>query len=247
VAASVRATIAWKDMTIIPASADLGDIDPTSVSIALDPCDQQALLPPDVLQRTFDFYLDGVRKRAVPGKQWRFSPYELRNVLSFVRLNRPRDAVEVLESIMRHRRPSGWQMFAEVVESRLRHTGYLGDMPHTWVGTEYVRAIIGMLMHEADTQLELLPGAPPSWVNDGGLSVEALPTAYGLLTMTARQVGPELRVVLGSGLFPSIPVQVAWPTRERPKQVFVDGQPRSDQTADGIRVERPFRELLARW
>jgi len=247
VAASVRATIAWKNLPIIPASADLGDIDPTSVSIALDPCGQQALLPPDALQRTFDFYLDGMRKRAVPGSRWRFSPYELRNVLSFVHLNRPSDALEVLESIMRHRRPSGWQMFAEVVDSRLRHTGYLGDMPHTWVGTEYVRAIIGMLMYEADTQLELLPGAPPAWVNGDGLSVTGLPTAYGPLTMTARQTGDELRVVLGPGLFSNIPVRVAWPTRERPKQVLVDGQPRSDQTADGITIERPFSELVAQW
>jgi hypothetical protein len=247
VAASVRATIAWKHTTIIPASADLGDIDPTSVSIALDPCNQEDLLPPDTLQRTFDFYLDNMRKRDVPGNQWRFSPYELRNVLSFVRLNRPNDALEVLESIMRHRRPSGWQMFAEVVDSRVRHTAFLGDMPHTWVGTEYVRAIIGMLMHEGDTQLELLPGTPPSWVSGTGLSVEDLPTAFGPLTMSAHQDGDELRVVLGSGLFSGIPVRVWWPRRERPKQVWVDGQLHTDQTADGITIERPFHELVAQW
>ncbi|HKP63449.1 MAG TPA: discoidin domain-containing protein [Polyangiales bacterium] len=247
VAASVRATIAWKNLSVIPASADLGDIDYTSVSIALDPCGQQDLLPVETLQSTYDAYLDGLRRRAVPNSQWRFSPYELRNVLSFVRLNRPADANEVLESIMRYRRPSGWQMFAEVVDSRLRHTGFLGDMPHTWVGTEYIRAIIGMLMHEGDTELELLPGTPPSWVSDGGLSVEGLPTAYGSLTMTAKQTGRELRVTLAPGLFPNIPIQVAWPTRERPKQVRVDGQVRADQTADGIRIERAFRELVAQW
>lgn len=246
VAASVRATIAWKGSTIIPASADLGDVDPTSVSIALDPCDQQDLLPADALQRTFDFYLDNVRKRAT-SSQWRFSPYELRNVLSFVRLNRPGDAVEVLDTVMRYRRPEGWQMFAEVVDSRLRHTGYLGDMPHTWVGTEYVRAVLGMLMHEADTHLELLPGAPPAWLTGSGISLDDLPTAFGPLTMTARQNGAELRVVLGGALFTDIPVQVAWPTRQRPQQVWVDGQLRSDQTADGIRIARPFSELVAQW
>jgi hypothetical protein len=217
------------------------------VSIALDPCDQQDLLPADTLERTFDFYLDGVRKRSVPGNQWRFSPYELRNVLSFVRLNRPDDAAEVLESIMRYRRPTGWQMFAEVVDSRLRHTGFLGDMPHTWVGTEYVRAIVGMLMHESDTQLELLPGVPQSWVAGSGLSIAELPTAYGPLTMTARQNGDELKVVLAPGLFSDIPLQVSWPRRERPQQVWVDGTLRADQTKDGIRIEKPFRELVAQW
>ncbi|HET6339793.1 MAG TPA: discoidin domain-containing protein [Polyangiales bacterium] len=248
VAASVRATIAWKNSDTIPASADLGDIDPTSVSIALDPCDQQDLLPADALERTFDGYLENMRKRSVPGSQWRFSPYELRNVLSFVRLNRPADAIEVIDSVMRYRRPEGWQMFAEVVDSRLRHTAYVGDMPHTWIGTEYVRAIIGMLMHEADTHIELLPGVQPSWLSTGsGISVADLPTAFGPLTMTARQNGNELRVVLGPGLFSDIPVKVVWPTRERPQQVWVDGQLRTDQTADGIRIERPFRELLAQW
>jgi hypothetical protein len=246
VAASVQATIAWKGSTIIPASADLGDVDPTSVSIALDPCDQQDLLPADTLQRTFDFYLDLLRKRAT-SSQWRFSPYELRNVLSFVRLNRPGDAVEVLDTIMRYRRPDGWQMFAEVVDSRLRHTGYLGDMPHTWVGTEYVRAILGMLMHEADTHLELLPGTPPSWLIGTGLSVAELPTAYGPLTMTARENDDELRIMLSPGLYSDIPVWVTWPTRQRPQQVWVDGELRDDQTAEGIHIERPFRELVAQW
>jgi hypothetical protein len=242
----VRATIAWTNSTIIPASADLGDIDPTSVSIALDPCDQQDLLPADTLQHTFDFYLDNVRKRAT-SSQWRFSPYELRNVLSFVRLNRPADALEVLETIMKYRRPEGWQMFAEVVDSRLRHTAYLGDMPHTWIGTEYVRAVLGMLMHESDTHLELLPGAPQAWLTGIGATVVELPTAYGPLTMTARQNDNELRILLGPGLYSDIPVQVSWPTRQRPEQVWVDGKLRSDQTADGIRIERPFRELVAQW
>jgi hypothetical protein len=247
VAASVRATIAWKGSTTIPASADLGDVDPTSVSIALDPCDQGDLLPQDVLKRTFDTYLDSVRQRGASNTHFRFSPYELRNILSFVRMNRPSDALEVLDFMMKYRRPEDWQMFAEVVDSRLRHTGYLGDMPHTWIGTEYVRAIVGMLMHEADTYLELLPGAPPEWMVGSGATVVEMPTAYGPLTMTAKQIGDELHVVLGPGLFSDIPVQVVWPSRTKPKQVTVDGMVRTDQTDDGIRIERPFRELVAQW
>jgi hypothetical protein len=247
VAASLQATIAWKGMTMLPASADLGDLDPTSVSIALDPCGQQDLLPAAALQRTFDTYLDDVHKRAVPDSQWAFTPYEFRNVLTYVRLNRPDDANDLLASLMRYRRPAGWQMFAEVVHSRLRYPGYLGDMPHTWVGSEYVRALLGMLMHEADDHLELLPGASPTWLAGDGTSVTDLPTAYGRLTMSARQEGSRLQVTLGPGLFADIPVQVAWPSRQRPQQVWVDGKPRSDQTADGIRVAHPFTVLVAEW
>jgi hypothetical protein len=247
VAASVRATMAWKGIDQIPASADLGDVDPTSISIALDPCGQQDLLPADALERTFTGYLDGVRKRNVPGSLWAYTPYELRNVLSYLRLNRPGDANELLTTLLKDRRPTNWQEFAEVVHSRLRHPGYLGDMPHTWVGTEYVRDVLGMLMHEAKDHLELLPGAPATWLAGLGASVSELPTAYGHLTMSARQEGPWLRVVLGPGLRADTAVTVDWPSRQRPQQVWVDGQAHSDQTADGIRLERPFKDLVARW
>ncbi|HEY2732733.1 MAG TPA: hypothetical protein VGI70_02050, partial [Polyangiales bacterium] len=95
--------------------------------------------------------------------------------------------------------------------------------------------------------LDLLPGAPPAWLGGEGASVSDLRTAYGHLTMSARQVGPVLRIELGPGLLPDIAVQVTWPSHRRPPQVWVDGQPREDQTADGIRIERPFQELVARW
>jgi hypothetical protein len=247
VAASIEATMKWKQLSTIPASADLGDNDPTSVSIGVDPCGQEDLMPAAALSHTFDLYLDDVRKRSVPGSLWAYTPYELRNVLTYVHLNRPADANELLTDLMRYRRPAAWQEFAEVVHSRLRHPGYLGDMPHTWIGAEYVRAIFGMLMHEADDHLQLLPGAPITWLAGEGVTLSELRTAYGRLTMTARQEGNALRVTLGSGLLPEIPVGVSWPMRQRPQHVIVDGQERTDQTADGIRLERPFKELVAQW
>ena len=140
--ASMDATMAWKGMTMIPASADKGDTDPTSISIGIDPCGLLNLYPHDALKQTFDGYLADVRKRAEPGSLWAYTPYELRNVLTFVRLNQPKDAFELLTHLMRDRRPPAWQMFAEVVHSRLRHPGYMGDMPHTWIGAEYVRLVL---------------------------------------------------------------------------------------------------------
>jgi hypothetical protein len=102
-------------------------------------------------------------------------------------------------------------------------------------------------MHEADDHLQLLPGAPITWLAGEGVTLSELRTAYGRLTMTARQEGNALRVTLGSGLLPEIPVGVSWPMRQRPQHVIVDGQERTDQTADGIRLERPFKELVAQW
>lgn len=244
--ASMRATMKWKGIDYVPASADLGDSDPTSVSIGLDPTGQQDLMPADALARTFARYLADVRKRT-PDALYAYTPYEMRNVLTYVHLGQPAEANELLRDLVRHRRPAEWQVIAEVVYSDLRHAIYLGDMPHTWIGSEYARSIFGMLMYEADDHLSLLPGTPPEWVAGEGLSVDGLPTAYGSLKMRAHREGGQLRISLGDGLRGDTPITVSWPGRSVPKQVTVDGRRVLDFDANGVRLARPFKELTAQW
>ncbi|MCW0399874.1 hypothetical protein NB688_003862 [Xanthomonas sacchari] len=246
-AASIRATMAWKGADYIPAAADLGDGDPTSVSIALDPTGQQDLLPEAALRTTFARYLEDVRQRKQPNALWAYTPYEMRNVLTYVHLDQPQVADELLQDLLRDRRPFEWQVLAEVVQSRLRFPRYLGDMPHTWIGAEYARALFGMLMHEGDDALVLLPGVPPAWLADDGLAVQRLPTAYGTLGLRARQRDGRLRVELDSGLRAGTAVRVVWPTRTRPAQVRVDGRRIDHYDAGGVTLSKPFRTLEARW
>ncbi|MBH1362815.1 discoidin domain-containing protein [Stenotrophomonas maltophilia] len=245
--ASIRATMAWKGIDFIPSSADLGDGDPTGVSIALDPTGAQSVLPADALRTTFARYLEDVRKRNQPGALYAYTPYEIRNVLSYVHLGQPEAADELLQGLLHDRRPLEWQVLAEVVHSRLRFPRYLGDMPHTWIGAEYGRTLFGMLMREDDDALSLLPGTPPSWVAGDGLAVERLPTAYGTLQMQARQRDGALTVTLGDGLRRGTAVKVWWPQRTIPKSVRVDGRPVADFDAEGVRLAKPFRTLEARW
>jgi hypothetical protein len=246
-ATSIGATMDWKHIDYVPASADFGDSDPTSVSIALDPCGQQELLPYTALQTTFRRYLDEVRKRGLPGARYVYTPYEFRNVPTFVHLDEPLLAEELLNRLQADHRPPGWQVFAEVVRAPMRSVFYLGDMPHTWVGAEYVRAVIAMLLHEADGRLDLLPGVPPDWVTGKGLSIDRLPTAFGELSMSARQDESTLRIELAPTLTPLTELGVSWPTRKRPKSVTVDGKDRGDFGEEGMRLQKPFRELVAQW
>ncbi|HFF3759786.1 discoidin domain-containing protein [Stenotrophomonas forensis] len=245
--ASIRATMAWKGIDFIPSSADLGDGDPTGVSIALDPTGAQSVLPADALRTTFARYLEDVRKRNQPGALYAYTPYEIRNVLSYVHLGQPEAADELLQGLLHDRRPLEWQVLAEVVHSRLRFPRYLGDMPHTWIGAEYGRTLFGMLMREDDDALSLLPGTPPSWVAGDGLAVERLPTAYGTLQMQARQRDGTLVVTLGGGLRNGTAVKVWWPERKVPKAVRVDGRSVTAFDAEGVRLAKPFRRLEARW
>ncbi len=246
-ATSIRATMAWRQADFIPTDADSGNPDPTSVSIALDPTGQKDLLPRDALERTFARYLEDVRKRDVPDAVYAYTPYELRNTLTFVHLDQPQHAEEMLRSFLRHRRPLEWQVFAEVVQSRLRYAIYLGDMPHTWIGAEYARAIFGMLMREEGERLLLLPGAPVSWTQGEGVSITALPTAFGKLSMSARETGKSLRITLQPGLDPQTKLKVVWPNRQQPLSVTIDGRRSRVLAADGIEVDRPFKELVAQW
>ncbi|WP_295567948.1 discoidin domain-containing protein [uncultured Stenotrophomonas sp.] len=245
--ASIRATMAWKGIDFIPSSADLGDGDPTGVSIALDPTGAQSVLPAEALRTTFARYLDDVRKRSQPGALYAYTPYEIRNVLSYVHLGQPQVADELLQGLLHDRRPLEWQVLAEVVHSRLRFPRYLGDMPHTWIGAEYGRTLFGMLMREDDDALSLLPGTPPSWVAGDGLAVERLPTAYGALQMQARQRDGVLTVVLGEGLRSGTVVKVWWPQRTAPKSVRVDGRAVTAFDAESVRLAKPFKTLEARW
>ncbi|WP_288417990.1 discoidin domain-containing protein [uncultured Stenotrophomonas sp.] len=245
--ASIQATMAWKGIDFIPSSADLGDGDPTGVSIALDPTGAQSVLPAEALRTTFACYLEDVRKRSQPDALYAYTPYEIRNVLSHVHLGQPQVADELLQGLLHDRRPLEWQVLAEVVHSRLRFPRYLGDMPHTWMGAEYGRTLFGMLMREDDDALSLLPGTPPSWVAGDGLAVERLPTAYGTLQMQARQRDGTLTVTLGKGLRSGTAVKVWWPARTMPKTVRVDGHSVSDFDAEGVRLAKPFKTLEARW
>jgi hypothetical protein len=80
-----------------------------------------------------------------------------------------------------------------------------------------------------------------------GLSIDGLPTAHGTLKLRARRQGDQLRVSLGEGLRADVPVTVAWPGRAAPKQVTVDGRQVRDFDAKGVRLPRPFKELVAQW
>jgi len=246
-AASIRATMAWKGIDFIPSSADLGDGDPTGVSIALDPTGAQDVLPEQALRTTFARYLDDVRKRNQPDALYAYTPYEIRNVLSYVHLDQPEAANELLQGLLHDRRPLEWQVLAEVVHSRLRFPRYLGDMPHTWIGAEYGRTLFGMLMREDDDALSLLPGTPKSWLVGDGLAVERLPTAFGTLQMEAKERDGALHVTLGKGLRKDTAVRVWWPSRTKPSEVRVDGRAVKDFDDKSVLIDKPFRTLEARW
>jgi hypothetical protein len=196
-AASVRAAIARHAIDYVPGCADLGDFDATSTTIALDPVQADSVLPPAALEQTFERYWRFFIERRDGAKPWEnFTPYELRNIGAFARLGRTERAQQALEFFMRHRNPPGWQQWAEVVWHDERTARFIGDLPHTWVGSDFVRSVLDMLAYEreSDSALVIGAGVPLAWLAGSGVVVRNLHTRWGPLSYSMR--GDQERATL---------------------------------------------------
>jgi hypothetical protein len=189
-AAAVRAAMKKHSIDYIPGCSDLGDFDATSTTIALSPVQAGKVLPEAALERTFTRYWDFFQRRADGREKWdAYTPYELRTVGAFVRLGRREQAQDLLRWFMGDRRPAGWRQWAEVVDREPRHARFIGDMPHTWVGTDFVRSVQEMLAYEReeDSTLVIAAGIPDEWLQGGGVRVDQLHTRWGTLSYVLRR------------------------------------------------------------
>ena len=238
--ASIRRVIADKQLDFLPASADLGDFDPSSSSIALDPADEQGRLPQAELQRTFQRYYDELMGRAAGTVAWdAYAPYELRNVGVFVRFGDRDKALAILNTLMDGRRPAAWNQWAEVVWRDPAAPKFIGDMPHTWVAAGFVESVRTMFAYERgdDATLVLAAGVPRAWVeSSGGTGVQRLPTAYGILSYTLEADGPLATTMRLSGdlAIPPGGLELRPPLPAALRAVTIDGQPAT--SPDGASV-----------
>jgi hypothetical protein len=134
---------------------------------------------------------------------------------TFVRLGQKSRAAEALEFFMHDRRPPGWNHWAEVVWHDPNTPKYIGDMPHTWVGSDFIRSVLSMFVYEreSDGTHLLAAGIPDAWVNDSaGVQVANLPTYYGTVTYSLRKAGKTVIAdISGSFDAPKHPLALASP------------------------------------
>jgi poly(3-hydroxybutyrate) depolymerase len=107
---------------------------------------------------------------------------------------------------MADRRPAEWNQWAEVVGRDARKPRFVGDMPHGWVASDFIRSTLDLFAYERDADHALVVGAgvPLSWLDGAGVSVKDLRTPYGTLGYTLRRRGGRivLDVARGSALPP---------------------------------------------
>jgi hypothetical protein len=225
---SIRSTVSQAGINYVPGSADLADYDATSTTVALNPAGLLDSLPRDLLDATWYRYVREVRARRDSTGWDAYTPYEWRNVGALVRLGRRDDANTVFRLLFAGRRPAGWNQWPEVVHRDSTAPKFLGDLPHTWVASDFVRSVLDMFAYVRDSDSTLVIGAglPLEWVRDSaGVMIKALPVGQGRVTFAARREGEDIvATVEGSGPLPSGGVVLALPGDSR-KEVRVDRLP----------------------
>jgi len=170
-AASIRRTIATKHIDYIPGSAELGDFDPSATAIAISPLGLRRLLPERELTRTFDKYFEGLQK---PREE--YTPYEMRIIGAMVRRGERDRAVSLMQRFLADRRPAAWNQWAEVVRTDPRKPGFIGDMPHSWIASDFIRSVLDAIAYQDGFDLLIGAGVPQSWLP---LHIEGLRTWEG--------------------------------------------------------------------
>lgn len=198
--ASIELATKTHGIDYIPGCVEFGDFDATSTTVALWPGGARNILPADLLNNTFNRYWDRfVERRDNPSFEWiDYTPYELRVLGSFVLLGQPDRAHEALEFFMNDRRPQGWNQWPEVIHREPRTAKFIGDLPHTWCGSDFVNSIRMMFLYERDPDdaLVLLAGVPADWVSEEPIGFRNMPTYGGRVTCTlARPAGAADKLV----------------------------------------------------
>ncbi|MDX2197709.1 MAG: hypothetical protein SF069_01915 [Phycisphaerae bacterium] len=243
---SIELVMQTKSIDYIPGCAELGDFDATSTAIGLYPCDEISLLPRAAWQATFDRYWTFFNDRAGGKLTWdRYTPYETRIIAAYNRLDQPERAHALLGYFLGHRFPAGWNHWAEVVHNPSRKHEFIGDMPHTWVGSGYLNAVCELFAYvdEGSERLMLASGVADDWWNAGQpVGIRKLNTELGQISYEGRKVGNVLTVQLACDATPP-PGGAFWRLPPGARGATLDGTPCQPTDAGWVRLPALKGEL----
>ena len=144
-----------------------------------------------------------------------------------MRLGQREQALAALDFFFADVRPRAWNGWAEVVGRELRKPVFVGDMPHAWISSDYIRSALDLFAYERDSDhaLVLAAGAPISWIDsETGVGVRWLRTAYGTLSYLLKREDGAYVLSIESGAAPPGGFVLQWPEDAVPADVRIDGR-----------------------
>ena len=202
---ALAATMAHHHIPHLPGAAELGDFDPSSSTLIFSPAGAEDLVPRAALDATWERYWTEASTRRQRTDWADYTPYELRSVSALLRLGHAERARALLGFFHADQRPAGWNQWAEVVGRAEREPRFIGDMPHAWISSDYIRAALDLLAYERDSDdaLVLAAGVPADWLESGPVGVDGLGTAHGRLSYQLKRAADgAVSLHLAPGLRP---------------------------------------------
>ncbi len=247
--ASLRQAMVNKSIDFLPGCVELGDFDATSTAIAVNPLGEAGDMPAAPLAAVFEKYYQFFAGRARGDMQWKnYTPYEVRIIGTLVCLGQKQRAKELLDYFLADRRPKAWNHWAEVVWHDPGAPGFIGDMPHTWVGSDFLRSVRTMFVYEreSDNALVLGAGIPEAWVTDSaGVAINGFPTTFGKVSMRMKAQGDSVVAEISGDLtIPQGKIVVRSPLDRPAGEVRVDGlhvSPGSEAVIGAVPARVVFR------
>ncbi|HEX8875174.1 MAG TPA: hypothetical protein VF777_00365 [Phycisphaerales bacterium] len=247
---SIARARAFHKTDYVPGCVELGDFDATSTTVALWPCNADLWLPREPLVATFDRVYKFSMGRIDGTQSYReYTPYEWRIVGAMVRLDRAdgwrERAWDLATFYMNDRRPLAWNQWGEIVWKDAATPRFIGDMPHTWCGSDFLNSVRTMFVYEEDEaeRLVFAAGVPVSWL-DQGVSIKNWPTVFGVLSYELKRSGEawtltyDLRDRDGKPTQPKGGITLALPRGSAVESLSLDGVAAKVETTPG-RIKLP--------
>lgn len=250
-------------ISFIPGSIELADFDATSTTTLLSPGDGTGLSA-EALRATFERYFSSSRNRLRPDSLWEnYTPYEWRTVGAMIRIGMRREAIEMIDQFMRDRRPANWQQWAEVVWREPRNPKFIGDMPHTWVGSDFIRSALDLFAYRdpctmprtpttnsgasyqpTSCELHIASAIPERWLTSGdSVVVRGLRTGGLTVGYTLKMVGRTYVFEFDNTARPSDMI-VYPPLSVKTSRVEVDGQLVPSRLGEPVQVPGATRRVV---
>ncbi len=223
-----RATQAH-DISYVPGCVELGDFDATSTSIAYYPTGAAERIDPRLLEHTFEQAWASTQARMNGDDRWdAMTPYEVRNVGTFVRLGWIDRAHEYMDWLMTLQAPAAWHQWGEIAYREDAPCRFVGDMPHTWVGSGAILSILSLFSYEQDDHLVLAACIPAAWLDDPQpIGIRGLVTRHGTLSYTIQRTGTTTRLHIDPTCHPpeGYRLNLSWLPNAKTATALVDGHP----------------------